>query len=908
MKTFKRIIASTLTVLMILASLLTVNVFAETVTFPDVADDNPYKGAIYSLAEAGIINGIEENGVLNFKPENTITRAEFAKLIAVKLAGNVTLTETTAQFPDVAQDYWANPYIAYAVKAGIINGNPDGTFRPFNPVTYGEAIKMLVCAKGYGSLYTPSEPWFASYIQIANQIDLTKYAQGYGANEAPRGLVAQLIYNMDFCKNITVTQPGGGPTFEDEEEYEELEGVVEGVYETSLTGQRLGLSKLEVMISGQKFGIGDYKLDKFYSYLGKMVSIRYKEGSKNEIISVVESGDNSKLTIDASCIEAISADEIEYYEDEESTKVLTAKLSDDLYVIYNGSGVAKEDITDEFIEDYFNIESGEITLMNNDGGKDYEIAYVTSYETYYVSGKSSSDGVYTINDNNNINGASIVLDEDDCTVSKISSLGGKMSSSSLSAITSKSVISVAKPYDRTEGTEVIISTIKESSGEVDELDGTGYICISGKDYTYSDYYLALEDKNPSEYELEVGDKAAFYFDYAGRLVFMAKSETTDDNYAYILGYDEGSGGLNAKYYLRLFAIQGSTAKVVDAYLDTEVRFNGDDKPASAVGGLLEDKAKELNEKFSGIKNASHAQLIKYKSFTKDGNTCIDEIETLDPDIEAAQLDYKSKAFSKDGKSQFVTNSSTIIIQVPDDRTDDSKFKKTTSPFSDGYAYTVEAYDIKSNTAKVVLYYNNSAKTDIYASNNVAFVEAIRGAKNEDDVTVDQLTYYYAGNTETEDPILTEKKGMLDGIAKGDLIRFATDSGEIVKVEKLFAGGELYERDGKVSKDNIVTQSDGKGEDEYYMVMYGTVDVVGDNNIQVTPQIVTDHKDYEENWTNFNTTSSTKIYKWNSSTSMFETDADLGTLQSVAVTTDASQASNVIVIRINNSVKAIYVIK
>ena len=123
MKSLKRIIASTLSVLMILASLLTVNVFADTVVFPDVADDYAYRSAIYSLVDKGVINGIEENGVLNFKPDNTITRAEFAKLVAVALTGGVALTETTAQFPDVAQDYWANVHIAYAVKTGIVLPN-----------------------------------------------------------------------------------------------------------------------------------------------------------------------------------------------------------------------------------------------------------------------------------------------------------------------------------------------------------------------------------------------------------------------------------------------------------------------------------------------------------------------------------------------------------------------------------------------------------------------------------------------------------------------------------------------------------------------------------------------------------------------------------------------------------------
>ena len=161
MKTFKRITATTLAVLMVLATILTVNVFADSVTFPDVANDYYYKDAIYSLVNEGVINGVkQEDGTFLFKPEDTITRAEFAKLVAVATAGNVALTETTTRFPDLAVDHWANTYIAYAVKMGIINGNSDGTFRPETPVSYGEAVKMLVCAKGYGSLYTATEPWY----------------------------------------------------------------------------------------------------------------------------------------------------------------------------------------------------------------------------------------------------------------------------------------------------------------------------------------------------------------------------------------------------------------------------------------------------------------------------------------------------------------------------------------------------------------------------------------------------------------------------------------------------------------------------------------------------------------------------------------------------------------------------
>ena len=135
MKITKRVIASLLATLMVMASLLTVNVFAaEEVVFPDVADDYTYKNAIYKLVDKGIIKGIEEEGVLKFKPEKTITRAEFAKMLAVYLIGDESLlTATTAKFPDCTT-HWGNKFIAYAVNAGIINGYEDGTFRPDNPV------------------------------------------------------------------------------------------------------------------------------------------------------------------------------------------------------------------------------------------------------------------------------------------------------------------------------------------------------------------------------------------------------------------------------------------------------------------------------------------------------------------------------------------------------------------------------------------------------------------------------------------------------------------------------------------------------------------------------------------------------------------------------------------------------
>ena len=969
MKTFRRAIASTIALLMILTSLLTVNVFAETVVFPDVAEDHAYKNAIYSLVEMGIINGIkdEATGVTNFKPEDTVTRAQFAKMLAIKLAGNVALTETTAQFRDLAQDHWANAYIAFAVKQGIINGVKDEAtglydFKPEDPVKYGEAVKMLVCALGYGSLYsqlTPNEHWADGYIRVANQLELTKFAQSIAENPTPRGRVAQLIYNMDYCKKPDISTLGGGasgsgPNFKfdnTDEEFEETTGVVEAVFDETLTGQSMGLNKFQVIISGRIYNIGEISLDRFYPYLGKSVFIRYEEGSTYTIKSLEDGGTNSSITISPKNIADINGREIEYYESDNSNKTTKARLSNDLYVIYNGRGVPKADITDSFIETYFDVDVGEITLMNNNGGKDFEVAHVTSYTTYYVSGKSSSEDVYTISDSNNINGSTVVIDKDDCEdkVFKVTSVNGKKEKSALSSVVAKSVISVAEPYGTKSGTEVIISTVSKSNGTVDEMDGDNYIVISDTTYTYSDYFLTLRNNKPSEYSLSVGDKATFYFDHAGNLVTFTKSESTDP-YAYVIGYSVEGTMSNKEHYIKLFA--ADKGKVAEPYpIKENVRIDGRTEDPDALEALLRENAAAINASWKnsntdsskdkyindadGDDSETYSQLIRYKTSLSNGITFISEVYTVrtavNPsgsiipgefkgdstatadaftDAKDKKLAYKNKAFLDNaGKNQFAINTKTIVIRVPDDRSSEEYSKLSSSSFSDTTSlyYAAEPYDIKSNNAAIVLYYANKSSTVSF--NNYVFVESIRDTQNEDGETVQQLSYYASGSTSLS-TILTEKYNTLAGVKGGDVIRFAKDGSELTDWKKLFVDGKLYDK----GENEVMYFAEPNGsKTDYYQFIHGTVDGIAVDNTQITiePIIYDNNEDYVANkgdWEQFTTNDSTKIYKWNDDNDKYdEISSDLGMLQSYGITENAKTASRIVALVVDGKVKSVYLL-
>ena len=83
MKAFKRISAIVISLAMIMSCAFSSVTFAAA-DFNDVADNNQYYKAIYDLVDKGIINGYDNgDGSFSFKPDGNITRAEFAKMIAV---------------------------------------------------------------------------------------------------------------------------------------------------------------------------------------------------------------------------------------------------------------------------------------------------------------------------------------------------------------------------------------------------------------------------------------------------------------------------------------------------------------------------------------------------------------------------------------------------------------------------------------------------------------------------------------------------------------------------------------------------------------------------------------------------------------------------------------------------------
>lgn len=56
---------------------------------------------------------------------------------------NLRAGETVKSFPDVKPAKWYYEYVKVASSQGIINGKPDGTFRPNDKITRNEMAVMI---------------------------------------------------------------------------------------------------------------------------------------------------------------------------------------------------------------------------------------------------------------------------------------------------------------------------------------------------------------------------------------------------------------------------------------------------------------------------------------------------------------------------------------------------------------------------------------------------------------------------------------------------------------------------------------------------------------------------------------------------------------------------------------------
>lgn len=89
-------------------------------------------------------------------------------LINMLFPSNPNVVSAESSFPDI-QNHWAQTNIEKAIDLDLVNGYPDGTFKPDNNVSIAEFIKLVVSTESQGSQENSTDEfWYLQYLRAAN--------------------------------------------------------------------------------------------------------------------------------------------------------------------------------------------------------------------------------------------------------------------------------------------------------------------------------------------------------------------------------------------------------------------------------------------------------------------------------------------------------------------------------------------------------------------------------------------------------------------------------------------------------------------------------------------------------------------------------------------------------------------
>lgn len=259
--------------------------------------------AISSLTEKGVINGYPDG---SFKPDQAITRAEFAKLVSKTFGYS---TQTQAKFDDVSSEHWASGFINAVSEKKIMNAFSDGNFKPDQTLNRAQVATMISRILNMGkeeeqygdwaASFTdvPSGHWAFRYIEIAKKLELlpssyqTQFHPDYAVTRAEAAWMIEALSKVSINKGkiATVDPDTGLVNIQGENNGEPLLSMI--VPETVVLRNN-ATSSVEALLAGDDVTIialssGDAKFVKAYG-----------EITKNDLLSRLSSMTKGKLTPD----------------------------------------------------------------------------------------------------------------------------------------------------------------------------------------------------------------------------------------------------------------------------------------------------------------------------------------------------------------------------------------------------------------------------------------------------------------------------------------------------------------------------------------------------------------------------------------------------------------------------------
>lgn len=537
----KKVLSIVLSLVMVLCMMPVMAFAGSTPTYNDIAGEK-CEASVELLTELGVVNGYEDG---SYKPAQTVTRAEMAKLIVTALGLNP--TAGTTSFTDMANAQWAIPCVGYAESLGIINGYGNGKFGPNNQVTYDQAITMIVRALGYTTDCNEMQGvWPAVYVQKANELGILKDVNTTGSAGANRGDIAIMLANALYVQMVYADNDGAtiGKT--------DADGTTEvTMYSTLVKGAGMYYGT----VTASDTATATKNINELLGAAGKIVV-----NEDGDVISVSDikstfmtgkfNSDYSKFTVDGVDY-TVKANVLKKLNEKgnavtaESIPVFKNGVNDTPSTISAISGISADTtvtiaatVSGKSISGIFSVQSWVADDSNKAKITDAQIAQIEKNKKLLTES-------FAKDDNGDIDADSFILKGVD----------------SLDKITEDNIVYVYEGngyITKVEvGTEVVSGEITRTSFNSDYTKS--YVTIDGTQYKFA---TSVADDNRTT--LAAGNDVTLYLDYDGKIYDSELTAGTTGNYAVVLdttAYNHGALASDTK--VQLLTADGVKVFVVD---------------------------------------------------------------------------------------------------------------------------------------------------------------------------------------------------------------------------------------------------------------------------------------------------------------------------------------------------------
>ncbi len=785
--------------------------------FSDVPTNYQYYDAVQSLVARGIINGYEDG---TFKPEATITRAEFAKMVIYAIGmGNLAQDSSVSTgFPDVSSEHWAAGVIKIAYDLKIINGFDDGTFKPDENVTYDQALKMAVCAKydKFGEAAMKNGGYPEGYRKVAASYGFIKnITDGVYSEPAKRGTIAKLMDNMLAIKLSEITNDA---TIVEPNQMAEIKGQVVSVYGASLEAAPVVMTKYQVRILLNSGAVVTYDAsalpdkESLRSYLGKMVTAYYTEQMGLEIQPLssmtLQRNRNYEVVVDmASVIQPVTNNEMTYTDEKGDFETL--KIASGAKILYNGS-LAPGGTTFSDLVTANASSAGSIRLMATGGdSSSVDVIFFTVYSNYIVTSTNSSTKTAFLDDGSKI--VQKVLDEEDR--SKTVTITKNGSNVSFSSIAKDQVLSISEDLSGN-NIEVLIGPAAFEGRVSGMTRDEGKITINSKEYKFAPGVVFGND-------IMVGSNLKIYLDSFNKIAkYEFKATAVTYNYAYLTQIKNIGSGISSDIRVEMIDLKSTSLKSFTTYpLADTVKINNVNYKTATDFTLIESVLVAAaqryaytdagNSKVFGAGANEVYQPIKYTlSNGKIDSILIAKDNATDADlrVDTSILDASTYVQGIKCTTKFTglagiysLTSSTKVLYVSDNTkralTDYDLKAGNNSGLQAGQYYRVVFVDMSSTGTPAVVIVYNVNDVDVSATTNdwlncLPMVVTMKTQEYVDGVTYNVIkTQGYTGSEKT---YKDEGTTFFNQVAIGDIVRIVADTdGLIENMEVVAVGAEIF---------------------------------------------------------------------------------------------------------------------